>query len=106
VNSEFLLRIFNFLSPRTESTKSSSVYVLPLPVLDTSFGTSESIDDENKENNQPLANIKMMNTPMSVGSSSSSNMAQYKEEDEKLANELHSKIAAHISDFNQYLSTI
>ena len=48
----------------------------------------------------------MMNTPMSVGSSSSSNMAQYKEEDEKLANELHSKIAAHISDFNQYLSTI
>jgi len=96
-----------FFSPRTESTKSSSVYVLPLPVLDTSFGTSESIDDENKENNQPLANIKMMNTnPMSVGSSSSSNMAQYKEEDEKLANELHSKIAAHISDFNQYLSTI
>jgi len=93
-------------SPRTESTKSSSVYVLPLPVLDTSFGTTESLEDENKENNQPLANIKMMNTPMSVGSSSSSNMAQYKEEDEKLANELHSKIAAHISDFNQYLSTI
>ena len=48
-----------FFSPRTESTKSSSVYVLPLPVLDTSFGTSESIDDENKENNQPLANIKV-----------------------------------------------
>jgi len=99
-------------SPRTESTKSSSVYVLPLPVLDTSFGTSQSnpLDEEhleeNKEN-QPLAHIKMSsreNTPISAGSSS--NMAHYKEEDDKLANELHSKIAAHITDFNQYLSTI